>query len=98
MYRYEHNNWGIQASGAPVTFSFDIKENEIILQNDQPVVLNIPKPKNGSEAILYIYEDNELIDTLKGLKSWVNDEQLEFRLSKGYAKAVIKFQSRNNEK
>lgn len=98
MYRYEHNNWGIQASGAPVTFSFDIKENEIILQNDQPVVLNIPEPKNGSEAILYIYEDNELIDTRKGLKSWVNDEQLEFRLSKGYAKAVIKFQSSNNEK
>ncbi|WP_208630731.1 heparinase II/III domain-containing protein [Maribacter litoralis] len=97
MYKFEQDNWGVQASGEPVTISFEINDDVITVQNDQPVVLNIPKPEEGKEAILQIYENNKLITSRKGLRSWTNDQQLEFRLSKGYSKVLIKIQNSTDE-
>ena len=97
MYKYEQENWGVLATGNPATVSFEITKEEITIQSSDPIVFNIPQPEVGKEAILFIYEGEKLIDTRKGLKSWVNGEQLEFRLSKGYAKAIVKIRDIKNE-
>lgn len=97
MYKFEQDNWGVLASGEPVTVSFEITKEEITIQNNNPIVFNIPQPEVGKEAILFVYEGEKLIDTRKGLKSWTNDKQLEFRLSKDYTKAIVKIRDIKNE-
>ncbi|WP_084684696.1 heparinase II/III domain-containing protein [Maribacter forsetii] len=98
MYRFEQNNWGVLASGESVTISFEIEGDEILIQNDHPLVFNIPKPAKGKEAVLHLFEGDKLVDKRRGLKSWANDAQLEFRLSKGYSKVLVKIQNSTNEK
>ena len=89
MYKYEKNGWGVIASGLPATISIERSGNTFVIENNAPVLIKAPFLNGKKSAELRVYENGKLIATRKGQINRNNPEQLEFRLSKGYDKAVI---------
>ena len=89
MYKYEKGGWGVIASGLPATISIERSGNTFVIENNAPVLIKAPFLNGKKSAELRVYENGKLIATRKGQINRSNPEQLEFRLSKGYDKAVI---------
>ncbi|CAH8281502.1 heparinase II/III-like protein [Mariniflexile fucanivorans] len=89
IYNYQQDGWGIVASGTPVTISIQRSENTFVIENDGPIVIRAPFLEGKKSAELQVYENGKLIASRKGQINRSNPEQLEFRLSKAYSKAII---------
>ena len=91
MYEFKNGDWAIETSGEPVSLSYEYVEGEYVIQNDKPIAMRIPLLKGKKSAELRLYQDGKWVATRQGVFNKSNPEQLEFRLTKAYQKAVIAF-------
>ncbi|PHN05364.1 hypothetical protein CRP01_17780 [Flavilitoribacter nigricans DSM 23189 = NBRC 102662] len=90
VYRFDYEQWQVISVGTAVTVSIEVKGEDLYLQNDQPVLIRIPKGETDEMPTILLYENGELSAERKGVISRLNPEQVEFRLAKAYEKVVVK--------
>lgn len=94
MYKYQANGWQVITSGLPLTMSINCIKNGFEIENSGAALIRIPFLDGKKSAELRVYENGKLISTRQGQINRSNPEQLEFRLSKAYDKAIIVYQNR----
>ncbi|ALJ06759.1 hypothetical protein APS56_06080 [Pseudalgibacter alginicilyticus] len=93
MFKYEYKGWDLVSSGEPLTISIEKTNAGYLLQNDAPITINMPYPKGKLPAELRLYEKGEFVASRKGTVNRNNENQLVFKLEKGYDKAEIVFKN-----
>lgn len=91
MIKYENNGWDIVSSGNPFTLSIEKTEAGFKFQTDQAITINMPFVKGDKPAELRLYESGKLVSSRKGTTNRNRDDQLVFKIAKGYDKAEIIF-------
>ena len=91
VYKFEYDGWQILSKNKAVTLSIELIDGELHIQNDKPIVLNVPIKEGFLADNLKIYENGKLVSEEKGFVSRNNSEQVEFLLGKPYNNAVIEF-------
>lgn len=91
MIKYENNGWDIISSGNAFTMSIEKTEYGYLIQNDEPVTINMPFEAGKEPAELRLYNDGVVITSKKGTLNRNNSNQLVFKLEKGYNRAEIIF-------
>ncbi|MFB9054021.1 heparinase II/III family protein [Formosa undariae] len=89
MTKFEKDGWNIIASAKPFTMSVERTAEGYVLQNNEPLTINMPYVKGKTSAELRLYKDGEIVDKRMGTKNRNNDNQLVFKLEKAYDKVVI---------
>ncbi|MCG1037448.1 heparinase II/III domain-containing protein [Polaribacter sargassicola] len=89
MYKYESDGWQIIASGLPINIAIESTANGFEIENSDAALIRIPFLNGKKSAELKVYENGKLISRRQGQINRSNPNQLEFRLSKAYEKAVI---------
>ncbi|MDB2463137.1 heparinase II/III-family protein, partial [Algibacter sp.] len=89
MIKYENKGWDIVASGNPFTMSIEKIAHGYLIQNDEPITINMPFKSGKEPAELRLYKDDVLVTSRKGTVNRNNSNQLVFKLEKGYNKAEI---------
>ena len=91
MIKYENKGWGIIAAGKPFTLSIEKTAIGFKFQTDQAITINMPFVKGTKPAELRLYKNGKLVTTRKGTTNRNRDDQLVFKLEKGYQNAEIIF-------
>ncbi|MEP3837817.1 MAG: heparinase II/III family protein [Algibacter sp.] len=89
MIRYQNNGWDIVSSGNPFTVSIEKTKQGFLLQNDEPLTINMPFEKGRGPAELRMYDNEVLIASRKGTVNRNNSDLLVFKLEKAYNKVEI---------
>ena len=85
--RYFNKGWEINSVREPVTLSIEKSNRGFEIQNDKAALIGIPK--KFSPDFIELYVDGKLIETRNGVKNWNNPDRIDFRLEKGFERAVI---------
>ncbi len=91
MYKFENNGWDIVAAGKPFTLSIEKTDKGFEFETDKAITINIPFVKGGKPAELRLYENGKLVGSRKGTMNRNRDDQLVFKIEKGYKDAEIIF-------
>ncbi len=89
IYQIKYNEWEILAVNIPATVSIVKNEGGIVVENDNPVVLKIPVTSGFTPTKIRLYDDKGNYKERVGNINRNNPNQIEFRLEKGYKKALI---------
>lgn len=89
MEKFEYQGWDIVSSGKPFTFSLEKTDSGYIIANNDPITINMPLPKTVKQAEILLYQEGKLIARRKGTTNRNNTNQIVFKLSKAYDKALI---------
>ena len=85
--RYSNEGWEILSVREPVTLSIERTENGFEIQNNEAVLIGVPKRLNPD--YIEIYAEGKLIATRKGMKNRNDPNRIDFRLEKAFQKVVI---------
>jgi hypothetical protein len=88
-YQFKYHDWEILALGKSVTVSIEQSLNGWMIQNDQPVLLKIPLSGDFYPSKIRLFAEDDTFVEREGHISRFNPNQMEFRLTKSYNKAVI---------
>ncbi|WP_206667079.1 heparinase II/III domain-containing protein [Seonamhaeicola maritimus] len=88
--RLDYKEWTLIASAKPVTISIESVEDRYLIQNDNPVTINLPLKEGGKRAKLMLYEDGKLVATKEAVLNRNKPFQQLFKLEKAYSKVIIK--------
>ncbi|MEL0652307.1 heparinase II/III family protein [Algibacter sp. TI.3.09] len=91
MYKFENNGWDIVAAGEPFTLSIEKTDQGFKFQTDKAITINMPFVKGDKPAELRLYENGKLVGSRKGTTNRNRDDQLVFKIEKGYENAEIVF-------
>ena len=91
MEKFESHGWNIVSSGKPFSFSIEKTTNGYAVSNDNPITINMPLPKEGSQPEIQLFEGGKLVASRKGTTNRNNSGQVVFKLSKGYDKVLITY-------
>lgn len=91
MIKYENKGWDIIAAGKPFTLSIEKTATGFKFQTDQAITINMPFVKGTKPAEMRLYKNGKLVTTRKGTTNRNRDDQLVFKLEKGYQNAEIIF-------
>ncbi|GAL78092.1 hypothetical protein JCM19274_4591 [Algibacter lectus] len=91
MYKFENNGWDIVAAGEPFTLSIEKTDQGFKFQTDKAITINMPFVKGDKPAELRLYENGKLVGSRKGTTNRNRDDQLVFKIEKGYENAEIIF-------
>ncbi|MDO6518628.1 heparinase II/III domain-containing protein [Zobellia uliginosa] len=91
MEKFESHGWDIVSSGRPFSFTLEKTPNGYAVSNDNPITINMPLPKEGSQPEIQLYEDGKLVASRKGTTNRNNSGQVVFKLSKSYDKVLITY-------
>jgi hypothetical protein len=89
MYKFVYYDWEILSVNKALTVSIERDNDKYIIQNDKPCVIKVPLIKGNESMLLELYENDKLVTQRKGFPSRSNPNQVEFRLSKAYDKAIV---------
>jgi hypothetical protein len=89
MNLYQGQGWELISEGAPATVTIERKDNSFWIQNDQPLLLRIPKGPDFIPGKMTIFTDGEITAQRYGKSSRFNSEQFEYRLDKANDRVVI---------
>ncbi|WP_372935806.1 heparinase II/III family protein [Seonamhaeicola sp.] len=87
--RVDYKKWTIIASANPVTVSIEKVDDGYLIQNDNPVTINLPYKKGEERAKILLYKDGEIVSTRKAMLNRNNPEQQYFKLEKAYDKVIV---------
>lgn len=87
--RVDYKDWTIIASAEPVTLSVEKKDEGYLVQNDNPVTINLPFKKGDGRATLMLYEGDKSVAARKAVLNRNNPHLQYFKLEKGYDKVII---------
>lgn len=88
--RLDYKGWTILASKEPVTISIEKTKDGYVVQNDNPVTINLPYNKNDKRAQLIQYENGKEVSNKESVLNRVNQNQQLFMLHNKHDKLVIK--------
>ena len=86
MSKFEYKDWNIVSSGKPFSFSLEKTNDGFVINNDNPIIINLPQSKDGGKVEIHIYEEGKLVSKRMGTKNRNNPKQIVFKLSKPYDK------------
>lgn len=87
--KVDYKDWTIIASTKPVTISVDRMVGGYLVQNDNPVTINLPYKTGNERAKLMLYEDGKLVTTRNAVLNRNHPNQQYFKLEKAYSKVII---------
>lgn len=85
--RYSKKGWEILSLREPVTLSIERIERGFEIQNNEAVLIGVPKTLNPE--YIEIYADGKLLGTRKGVKNRNDPDRIDFRLEQAFQKAII---------
>ncbi|WP_044237039.1 heparinase II/III domain-containing protein [Flexithrix dorotheae] len=89
MYQLKYKEWEILAIRTAATVSVEKQAEGFWVQNDVPVIIKAPITADFTPAIIHLYNEDGTKIERRGNINRSNSNQIEFRLTKAYQKAVI---------